>query len=209
MSLPQELMEWVSCPQCQGELKATKEGVLFCVACKLCFSIVDGVVDLSLSNAIPLSPEGKFIQLYPAALFTIESGATGGLCFRLENQTCRIVGRGDEPRIDVNQMLPLDEHTLDLISRCVFQGKNSRGETSRGEPYSFSSLKRLPDVLIKDGGMHHAHAFIYYLDGKLGILDLVSRTGSFVNGREVEVGFLKDSDGIRLGNTQIRLSIKN
>ena len=124
MALPQGLMEWVSCPQCQGELKATKEGVLFCVACKLCFSIVDGVADLSLSNAIPLNPEGKFVQLYPSALFTIESGATGGLCFRLENQTCRIVGRGDESGEDSNQMIQLDEHTLDLISRCILDRKS-------------------------------------------------------------------------------------
>ncbi|QQR79779.1 MAG: FHA domain-containing protein [Deltaproteobacteria bacterium] len=65
---------------------------------------------------------------------------------------------------------------------------------------------RDPDVQVRDISISRLNAMIFYDEsGAIGILDLVSKNGTFVNGAEVESKLLKEGDLIALGSTKLRL----
>ncbi|MBI4373307.1 MAG: FHA domain-containing protein, partial [Deltaproteobacteria bacterium] len=49
------------------------------------------------------------------------------------------------------------------------------------------------------------HAMVFYGDSGVGILDLVSKNGTFVGGVEIESRLLKKGDIVSIGSTKIRL----
>lgn len=61
------------------------------------------------------------------------------------------------------------------------------------------------DIPLKDIAISRLHAMLFYDEsGTIGILDLVSKNGTFVNGAEVESKILKKGDLITVGGTKIR-----
>jgi len=55
MSINQELLEILACPQCKGDLKLTaKEDGLICEKCKLLYEIKDDIPIMLIEEAKPL-----------------------------------------------------------------------------------------------------------------------------------------------------------
>lgn len=215
MDFKPEMLHLLSCPLCQGELKYTKEKVLFCIKCRHSYPIEEGIPDLSPEAAIPLSPEGEFVPRQKAAHFTIKKGKDIGTHFRLQSGTCRAIGRRLEDSVqtqvfNVDFTMTLDDHTKKLISNYLSKttGKQKKKLTKKEEG-SLGSFKRLPDLILNDTAVSRLHAMIFYDEsGQTGVLDLVSKNGTFVNGREVETCLLKPNDEIIIGDTKIVLSLK-
>ncbi|MBI2340095.1 MAG: FHA domain-containing protein [Deltaproteobacteria bacterium] len=215
MTVPAEMLEFVVCPQCRGDLRYTREQVLFCVHCRLCYPVEGGVPDLSPEAAMSLSPDGKILPREISAIFTVEKGKDSGAQFRLKRGTCKAIGRKVEDAVqtlvfNADFTMTLDDHTKKLISNYL--SKSSGQKKKKGgdeEEHVLGGFKRLPDLILNDPAASRLHAMVFYDDGgQAGILDLVSKNGTFVNGREVETCTLKSGDEITIGATKISVGFR-
>ncbi|MDO8519102.1 MAG: FHA domain-containing protein [Deltaproteobacteria bacterium] len=207
MSVSPKTLEMVSCPQCQGELKLTKEEVLFCVHCRLCYPVEEGVPHLSVAAALELTADGKVKERKVKALFAIESGPDLGTHFMLEEGSCKAIGRQIEDTaatqvFNVDFTMTLDDHTKKLIMNYLSKGAKKK------EGKDLGAYSRDADLILNDPKVSRLHAMIFFDETGAGILDLVSRNGTFVNGREVETCRLKPGDEIRLGETVVKFSMR-
>ena len=149
--------------------------------------------------------ESKFAGGSNVAAFKVISGTNKGLVFHLERFTCKAVGRAiNDPNktamfsnLDIS--LALDDNTKGLVKHYIGkqfkEAKSSGGDTG--------SFKRTSDVILDDASVSRLHAMIFFGETGAGILDMVSRNGTFVNGEEVESKALKKGDAIEIGETKI------
>lgn len=211
MNLHPETLDYVCCPQCHGDLHYTKEEVLFCIKCRLCFQVEQGVPDLHVANALPVSIDGKWSSSEKKAYFIPENTLGAATQFFLTLGSCRVVGRqpespSKEQVFNADFTISLDEPTRQLI-RNALSTRYGKGLFARALS-DFGPFKRLPDVLFSEKEMSQIHAFFYYSQEGVGVLDLVSRQGTFVNGKEIEIADIKAGDHISLGPVKFEVKLK-
>ncbi len=217
MGLDQQLLDILVCPQCKGELALIEGGVnLLCERCKFKYPVRDGIPIMVIEEALDMRQQRKERGGMPAAermpkvSFRVTSGVDAGMSFQLEQGTCRAIGRASQ---DINKTtvfnvdfaLSLDESTKGLILQYV--GKQFRKASSSVEGVStqeqFGGFRRSPDIVLTDGSLSRLHAMIFYDVAGVGVLDLVSKNGTFVNGQEVESRLLQKGDAIEVGESTI------
>lgn len=217
MGLDQQLLDILVCPQCKGELALVEGGVsLLCNRCKLKFPVRDDIPILLVEEAVDLKqrqeqkPGAPAVQRMPKVNFRVTVGVDQGMSFQLEQGTCRAIGRAvQDPQkttvFNVDFALSLDESTKGLILQYV--SKQFRKTTTSLEAMEtqeqLGQFRRSPDIVLSDGSLSRLHAMIFYDVAGVGILDLVSKNGTFVNGEEVESRLLQKGDTIELGETKI------
>jgi len=143
-------------------------------------------------------------------VFQVLAGPDEGLEFDLTNGYCRAMGRavGDTTKttvLNVDWALSLDEETKGLILQYISQQFRKSQAVKEASKDQLGAFKRGPDIVLKDHTLSRLHAMIFYDNIGIGILDLVSKNGTFVNGEEVESRLLKKGDTIELGETKIVL----
>lgn len=142
--------------------------------------------------------------------FNVIAGPDTGTDFDLEMGLCRALGRAiaDTTKtaiINVDWALSLDEETKGLILQYISQQfrKPSLQQETPGKTNELGNFKRGVDIVFKDQTLSRLHAMIFFDAVGIGILDLVSKNGTFVNGQEIESCLLKKGDTIELGETKI------
>lgn len=219
MNNPPKLLEFVLCPQCGLDLRYTKEEVLVCLPCRLCFPVEDGVPNLSLEASLSFSKSGEIIPRKTLAVFSIEAGEDAGVKFQLEPGTCKAIGRkledGAQTQIfNMDFNMTLDEQTKKLIKNYFVKTSKkkktpvSEVKASATLDSDLGSFTRLPDLIMNDPGVSRLHAMIFHDSVNVGVLDLVSRNGTYVNGQEIEATLLNSGDEIRIGNSAFRFTLK-
>lgn len=80
-------------------------------------------------------------------------------------------------------------------------------EGRRHAPEAGASIGRADcDVVLADPDVSRRHAMIRAIDGALGVEDVGSRNGTFVNGSQISgATVLKVGDEVRFGNTVWRV----
>lgn len=211
MTFDSKMLEFIVCPKCAGDLTYTQEEILLCVSCRLCFPTKDGIADLNIESAIPVDPEGHFIKVKDMVTFIIEKGLEEGDAFKLEKGACKAIGRNVQDQtqtkvFNVDFNLSLDDNSKKVITNYLNRTVKPTPATSKTEKKSrdINQFKRGQDLILQDPGVSRLHAMIFYDEHGIGILDLVSRNGTFVNGKEIEGIMLKVGDEIKIGNTVIR-----
>lgn len=216
MAIATELLKVLVCPKCKGSLQyQSKEDSLLCPACSLLFPIQDGIAAMSMEEAFELGKGGQRMSKAakaPSALFKIKEGPNQGESLKLALDTCRAIGRSlddvNKTQIfNVEPTVPLDDFTKKLVLNYLSKkrGKTSKAPTSLAD--AFGGFKRLPDLVLNDPAVSRLHAMIFYDEGGAGVLDLVSRNGTYVNGQEVESRPLKEGDLIEIGATKIMFTM--
>lgn len=213
MALSPEIMKVIACPQCRGLLNYAREGVLVCVRCRICFPVENDIPRLSAESAMPLSPDGKIIPRETTAFFSIESGVDAGTNFRLETGTCKAVGRRLTDAVqtqvfNVDFTMTLDDHTRKMIMNYLSKTTGKKKSVKKDKPSELGAFRRTSDLVLNDPSVSRLHAMIFHDETGVGILDLVSRNGTTVNGREVETCLLKSGDEIKLGETLLRFTFR-
>ena len=217
MALDQKLLDIIVCPQCKGELALIEGGVnLLCERCKLKFPVRDSIPVMVVDEAVNLqresarqaqsAAEGEM----PVVMFRVGSGTDQGMSFELTQGTCRAIGRAVQDTqkttvFNVDFALSLDESTKGLIMQYVSKQfrKTSSSVESVASAQQFGQFRRAPDIVLTDGSLSRLHAMLFYDAAGVGILDLVSKNGTFVNGKEVESRRLQKGDTIEVGETSI------
>lgn len=215
--LKKELFECLACPSCAGQIVETKERVLVCPACLLGFRVYEGVPDLSLERAISLRKTALKENESRRAIFQIVVGLKHAP-LELRPGHCVILGRfllGDN-QTDATIVArhrstgEIDPHTLKLIEKYLTRGKDKDvllRETLSSVPGLLGDFKRDADYLLDDSIISRRHALLYYDEKGLWVVDLVSKNGTYVNGKEIEHAKLRHNDILSLGGVSLRLAI--
>ena len=199
-----------------------------CNPCKLKFPVREGIPIMLVEEALDMRGEGaasakmespRAVSTKPGSgtqvfthrvYFEVLSGPDAGMSFELTMGTCRALGRavGDTTKttvINVDWALSLDEETKGLILQYIsqqFRKPVANKETSvRAD--QLGAFKRGADIVLKDSTLSRLHAMLFFDAIGIGILDLVSKNGTFVNGEEIESRLLKKGDTIEMGESKI------
>lgn len=194
-----KLSEILVCPQCYGEVQETTDGIL-CNACRLKFPVRDNIPVMLVEEAVSL--KGEIRPKAGSVSFKIISGPNKGLFFHLEKGTCKVIGRNiADPNkttmFHVDVALSMDEGTKGLVQKYISKQFKKDGITSD------AGFKRTSDVILDDSSISRLHAMLFYDETGIGVLDMVSKNGTFVNGEEIESKLLRKGDTIELGETKI------
>lgn len=155
------------------------------------------------AKAAPQQTFGKNV------IFRVVQGPDEAMTFDLKSGTCRAIGRSSQDTtkttvLNVDWALSLDEETKSLVLQYISQQFRKPQATQEAtHTDQLGAFKRAADVVLKDQTLSRLHAMIFFDDIGIGILDLVSKNGTFVNAEEIESRLLKKGDTIELGETKI------
>jgi hypothetical protein len=215
MVISQQLLDILVCPQCKGPLSMVEGGRgLLCESCQLKYPVRDNIPIMSMEEAVDLRKAAqkavsKRSANVPSATFKIIDGPNKGLVFHLEMGTCKAVGRAmSDPNktamFNVDLTLALDESTKGLVLKYVTrQFRKSAKEKGADVSDELGAFKRTSDITLDDSSTSRLHAMLFYDEVGVGVLDLVSKNGTFVNGEEVESRLLRMGDAIEIGESKM------
>ncbi len=214
MPIDQKLLEILVCPQCKGGLSQVEGGSgLVCGRCKLKYPVRDGIPSMISDEAADLrsgqrGPEGAAVRL-PRSTFRVAGGPDTNMTFQIEQGTCRALGRGAvDPNktavFNVDIALALDDSARGLILQYIGRQFRNDGRQQKGpQGERLGQFRRAADIVLTDTSLSRLHAMVFAEESGVGILDLVSKNGTYVNGREVESKILSRGDTIEMGETTI------
>lgn len=223
------LLNILVCPQCKGKIAEVEGGQgLLCNRCQLKFPVRNGIPVMLVEEAHDMRGTLPGAKPQPSAgaanpkispnatqvfqhrvVFRVLGGPDQGLEFDLTKESCRALGRAmaDSAKttiLSVDWAISLDEETKGLILQYISQQfRKPKDSHEREKPGQLGAFKRGGDIIFKDSTLSRLHAMIFFDDIGVGILDLVSKNGTYVNGEEVESRLLKKGDTIELGETKI------
>jgi len=214
MAIATELLEILVCPKCKGPLKyQIKNDGLLCGVCSLLYPVREGVPVLLEDEAFNPSEGGAAMAKAkaPVAYFKIKEGPNQGEVVKLPLGSCKAIGRSidDVNKTQVFSMestVPLDDFTKKVVLNYIAKKMGKPVQSSAGDG-GLGNFKRLPDLVLNDPAISRLHAMIFHDDSGAGVLDLVSRNGTYVNGQEVESRPLKEGDLVEIGGTKIAFSL--
>ncbi len=220
--LSEDLLAVLTCPGCAGGLRyARKERVLVCSPCRLAFSVLDnGIPNLCLDEAARISPTGTLlppseeeIRLHPlhgpVGLVDYDAKKNGEIPLR--RGTCILIARSgedmradDEPANLLNLDLYLNDNAKKLLER-LFADRNPNTQPTEPDHQGRKcfGLYRLPDLFLRDPAISKVHGLFFYDHAGPGIVDLLSRNGTFVNQKEVEFAPLASGDIVQFGQSAV------
>lgn len=211
--MDRQLLDILVCPRCKQRIQEADGGQsVLCEGCKIKYPVRDGIPVMLADEAIDLRTGthafGTLPGKFPRMGFRVIDGPDTNMTFQLERGTCRALGRATaDPNktavFNVDIALELDESTKRLIQQYVSQQfRRSKGmDDVSGD--RIGSFRRISDVVLTDGSLSRLHAMIFYDEMGIGILDLVSKNGTYVNGKEIESKLLNKGDVIEMGETTI------
>lgn len=150
------------------------------------------------------------------AVFEITEGKNKGQVVKLPSGTCKAIGRSldDINKTQVFSMdftMALDDFTKKLILNYIAKKSPPDKKASIDTTTTtdrIGSFKRLPDLVLDDPAISRLHAMMFHDQNGAGVLDLVSKNGTFVNGEEVESKSLQNGDLVEVGSTKMVFAYK-
>jgi len=218
MTVKKELLEILLCPISKGEVyyDEKRDGIVSEKA-GVVFPVQNGVPIMLEDEAYPINEGGEAMTggQHRLAVFEIAEGKNKGEVVKLPMGTCKAIGRSldDMNKTQVFNMditMSLDDMTKKLIMNYIAK-KSPKTKVSTGAKTTadhIGSFKRLPDLVLDDPAISRLHAMMFHDGNGAGILDLVSKNGTYVNGEEVESKTLQDGDLVEVGGSKFVFSYK-
>ncbi len=154
--------------------------------------------------------EGAATMPHRQAVLSVRSGPNAGDTIYLDAGTCRLIGRhlsADETVLlgrDGNRLL--DSEATDIWNHHLRDRSPERGAVPT--KISHETFERGQDIIFSDGSISRAHAMLFYDARGLGIIDLASTNGTFVNAERVTTADLCDGDLVGLGNSAVVVGLR-
>ncbi len=216
MATPSEYAAALVCPKCKGALNyQSKSEALLCAPCRLAYPLRQGMAMMLEEEALEVQEGGSVMSKTAktqVAYFIIQEGPHAGEVFKLPHGSCKAIGRSldDINKTQVFSMettVPLDDFTKKLVLGYLGKKTGKAIPQTASVEGGFGSFKRLSDLVLNDPATSRLHAMIFNEENGAGILDLVSRNGTYVNGQEVESRPLQEGDMIEIGATKILFTL--
>lgn len=222
-----ELIDILVCPQCKQKLVSVEgDQGLLCKRCSLKYPVREGIPVMLIDEALSMRSEGGSLSkssekpqvsvplggtqvFHHKVNLRVIGGSDEGVAFDLKAGQCRAMGRSSvDPStkttvMSVDWAISLDEETKGLVLQYISQQFRKPMESEIKSKDRIGAFKRAPDIVFNDNAMSRLHAMIFFDEIGVGILDLVSKNGTYVNGDEIESRLLKSGDTIEMGETKI------
>lgn len=144
------------------------------------------------------------------ATLKVTAGPNEGDVVSLELGSCRLIGRhlSDSETAfidrDGNRVLEVPQQQL-LTSHLKEHAPNT--STMPGG-YSAQAFERGPDIIFADDSISRAHAMVFYDNAGLGIIDLASTNGTFINSERIGTSRVSDGDTILIGASEMAVAVR-
>ncbi|MCB1215309.1 MAG: FHA domain-containing protein [Deltaproteobacteria bacterium] len=217
-----QLLKMLVCPRCREPLAFKEELGLICRKCRRAYPIRNGIPVLLEEEAYPLNQGGKEVsgENRRLAVFKVIEGKNIGEVIKLPLGTCKAIGRSLDDLnktqvFNVDFTMSLDDFTKKLILNYASQQSGEKAsdkassEDKASSAQNLGSFKRLPDLVLNDPAISRLHAMLFHDTKGAGVLDLVSKNGTFVNGEEVESRNLNPGDKLEVGSSKFEFSYQN
>lgn len=214
MPIDSKLLEILVCPKSKSSLVYDeKQDALRCDTCALYYPIVDGVPIMIEDEAYPVmeSKQKSGVNEKRKATFEVVSGSSKGQLIKLPLGTCKVIGRSLDDlnktqAFSMDATMTLDDLTQKLVKNFISRHKKKEAtEKQVEEKYddkTIGGFNRLPDLILNDPLVSRLHAMLFHGVEGAGVLDLVSKNGTFVNEKEVESKQLSEGDQIEIGHSK-------
>jgi hypothetical protein len=145
------------------------------------------------------------------AALAVTSGPNEGDSVRLEVGSCRLVGRhlseSETVLIDRDGNRLLDGQAAELVTKHLKDKSPPLGQKA-GAGFNVSAFERGPDIILKDDSISRAHAMIFYDKSGVGVIDLASTNGTFLNSERVGSALVKDGDVLTVGKSDLTIKLR-
>lgn len=137
------------------------------------------------------------------AVLTVVEGPNSGDTVSLDYGICRLIGRhlseSETSFIDRDGNRVLDQESSDIISEHL---KDKAPAAVQPTPeFRAEAYERGSDVVLADDSISRAHAMIFFDEGGLGLIDLASTNGTFVNRERIGAQMIQEGDVIKIGQS--------
>ncbi|MEO1170852.1 MAG: FHA domain-containing protein [Myxococcota bacterium] len=137
------------------------------------------------------------------AVLTVVEGPNSGDTVSLDHGICRLIGRhlseSETSFIDRDGNRVLDPESSGIISEHL---KDKAPAAVQPTPeFRADAYERGSDVVLADDSISRAHAMIFFDDAGLGLIDLASTNGTFVNNERVGAQMVLEGDSIKIGQS--------
>jgi len=145
-------------------------------------------------------------------ILTVTAGPNEGDTVSIEEGICRLFGRhlseNETALIDRDGNRLLDANASAILTKHLKERAPLTGATAPAD-FSATAFERGADAIFADDSISRAHAMLF-CDGKnVGIIDLASTNGTFVNNERVGSTLVQDSDLIALGNSEMTVRVRS
>ena len=145
------------------------------------------------------------------AVLTVSSGPNDGDTVSLEVGSCRLIGRHlsetETVLIDRDGNRLLDGQAANILTEHLKDRAPPTGVAPIGE-FSVNAFERGPDIIFADDSISRAHAMVFLDTNGLGIIDLASTNGTFVNNERIGTAMVTDGDQVSIGNSDMTLKLR-
>lgn len=218
-----DCLDAVACPSCGTRVILTKERILFCQQCCVGYPVQGEVPDFRSPSTLNFKKMVVETQQGVTAQFIVPQGKAIRDSVELKKDHCLVFGRAtrmdgdsDITYVGLNEtVINLNTHTLQLIEKFLSQSrpvKSGGPKALAGLPLnqvqSLGGFIRNTDIFLDDRSISRAHAVFYHDGEDVWVLDLVSKNGTYVNGREVERAKLKHNDVVSLGTVGVKVKLR-
>jgi len=122
----------------------------------------------------------------------------------------RHLSENETTLIDQDGNRLLDQASKDVLAaeleKNAATGDSCRADAS-DQGFAASSFERGPDITLADDSISRAHAMIFYDQEGVGVVDLASKNGTFVDADRISCAIVADGHQIIIGNSSLRVSL--
>ncbi|MEZ0314252.1 MAG: FHA domain-containing protein [Myxococcota bacterium] len=145
------------------------------------------------------------------AVFSVTTGPNDGDTVSIDLGSCRLIGRHlsetETAFIDRDGNRVLDSAAADILSKHLKE-RAPAATVGNMATFNASAFERGPDIIFADDSISRAHAMLFYDSGGVGIIDLASTNGTFINAERVGSALIADGDVIAIGNSELAVKIR-
>jgi len=148
------------------------------------------------------------------ATLKITAGPNAGDTVSIELGTCRLLGRHlsetETTFYDRDGNRVLDGQAAGILKKyLVDRGEEDTQSEDEMPAFSSNTFDRSSDIILSDDSISRAHAMVFYDESGVGIIDLASTNGTYVNDKRVGSAQLRDRDTVSLGGSDLTVVVRS
>ena len=141
------------------------------------------------------------------AILKITTGPNKGDTVSVEMGACRLIGRhlseNETAFIDHEGNRVLDAAASRILSDHLQERDPQRVPAAEPEKFNAAAFERGPDIIFSDDSISRAHAMVFHDASGIGLIDLASTNGSYVNEQRVTSTLVQHGDVVALGSSEL------
>ena len=147
-------------------------------------------------------------------IFTVTDGEDKDKKVSLHFGTCKVVGRNLDTNTTVHTGIKADK--MELRQKEIERIKSYLIRYDSQKFYSkevdfkedeLGSYSRTADFILTDDSISRVHCMVFFGQEGVGIVDLASTNGTFVDNKKINIIELKEGSVIKLGATKIKVEL--